>query len=176
MRSVFICSSHTWEERFETCRLVVGAGMELCCGALLGMGESDEQRLELLGQLRSVAPEEIPINFLDPRPGTPLGARDPMEPLEAIRWIALFRLALPRVILLYAGGREVTLRQFAGVGDDGGDQRPHRRQLSDDLGPRSERGPRDAQRPQDADRCLVESVIERCPVVGLRTCLPRRTG
>jgi len=117
-RSFFgsICTTHTWEERFDTCRLVREVGMELCCGVLLGMGESDAQRLELLGQLRDVEPAEVPLNFLNPRPGTPLGERALVEPLEAIRWIALFRLALPGVILRYAGGREVTLRDLQAMG------------------------------------------------------------
>jgi biotin synthase len=117
-RSFFgsICTTHTWEERFETCRMVRDVGMELCCGVLLGMGESDAQRLELLGQLRDVEPAEVPLNFLNPRPGTPLGERALVEPLEAIRWIALFRLALPGVILRYAGGREVTLRDLQAMG------------------------------------------------------------
>jgi biotin synthase len=117
-RSFFpqIVTTHSWEERFDTCRLVREFGMELCCGALLGMGESDVQRLELLGQLRDVDPAEVPLNFLNPRPGTPLGDRTLVEPLEAIRWIALFRLALPSVILRYAGGREVTLRELQAMG------------------------------------------------------------
>ncbi|HEX2119271.1 MAG TPA: radical SAM protein, partial [Acidimicrobiales bacterium] len=117
-RSFFgeIVTTHTWEERFETCRLVRETGMELCCGVLLGMGETDAQRLELLGQLRHVDPAEVPVNFLNPRPGTPLAGRPLVEPLEAIRWIALFRLALPGVILRYAGGREVTLRQLQALG------------------------------------------------------------
>ena len=111
-----VVTTHTWEERVDTCRLVRDAGMELCCGVLLGMGESDEQRLELLGQLRDVDPAEVPVNFLNPRPGTPMGDRPLVEPLEAIRWIALLRLALPAVILRYAGGREVTLRQLQAMG------------------------------------------------------------
>jgi biotin synthase len=117
-RSFFptIVTTHTWDERFETCRLVRDVGMELCCGALLGMGESDEQRLELLQQLRDVEPAEVPLNFLNPRPGTPLMIRKLVQPLEAIRWIALFRLALPGVILRYAGGREVTLRELQAMG------------------------------------------------------------
>ena len=117
-RSYFptIVSTHSWEERFDTCTLVRAVGMELCCGALLGMGESDAQRLELLSQLRAVDPAEVPLNFLNPRPGTPLGDRTLVEPLEAIRWIALFRLALPGVILRYAGGREVTLRELQAMG------------------------------------------------------------
>jgi biotin synthase len=117
-RSFFtsIATTHTWEERFETCRYVHEFGMELCCGALLGMGETDEQRVELLMQLRDAGPAEVPINFLNPRPGTPLGRRPLVEPLEAIKWIALFRLALPEVILRYAGGREVTLRELQVMG------------------------------------------------------------
>ena len=117
-RSFFpeVVTTHSWEERFDTCRVVREAGMELCCGVLLGMGETDRQRLELLGELRDVDPAEVPVNFLNPRPGTPLGERRPVEPLDAIRWIALFRLALPGVILRYAGGREVTLRNLQAMG------------------------------------------------------------
>ena len=111
-----IVSTHTWEERFDTCQLVREHGMELCCGVLLGMGETVEQRLELLGQLRDVEPAEVPLNFLNPRPGTPLADSPLVEPMEAIRWIALFRLALPEVILRYAGGREVTLGELQAMG------------------------------------------------------------
>ena len=117
-RSFFpqVVTTHSWEERFETCRLVRETGMQLCCGAILGMGESDDQRLELLAELRQVGPTEVPLNFLNPRPGTPLGGRPLVEPMEAIRWIALFRLALPAVTLRYAGGREVTLRELQALG------------------------------------------------------------
>jgi len=117
-RSYFptIVSTHSWEERAETCRLVKAHGMELCCGALLNVGESDAQRVELLTQLQELGPTEVPINFLNPRPGTPLGERPILGAWEAIRWIALFRLALPSVILRYAGGREVTLRDLQAIG------------------------------------------------------------
>lgn len=117
-RSFFpeIATTHTWEERYETCLLVRSCGMELCCGALLGMGETVDQRVELLGQLQSLDPTEVPLNFLNPRPGTPLQIRRPLRPLEALRWIALFRLALPGVILRYAGGREITLGEFQAMG------------------------------------------------------------
>ncbi|HWC37067.1 MAG TPA: biotin synthase BioB [Acidimicrobiales bacterium] len=117
-RSFFgrIVTTHTWEERAETCRLVRRHGMELCCGVLLGMGESDAQRLELLQQLRQLDPAEVPVNFLNPRPGTPLAERPIVGAMEALRWIALFRLALPGVILRYAGGREVTLGQLQAMG------------------------------------------------------------
>jgi biotin synthase len=117
-RSYFpqVVTTHTWEERAETCRHVRQAGMELCCGALVGMGETDAQRVELLGQLQEVGPTEVPVNFLNPRPGTPLGDRPPVAAWDAIRWIAIFRLALPGVILRYAGGREVTLRDLQSMG------------------------------------------------------------
>ena len=117
-RSFFpnIATTHTWDERYETCLLVRRHGMELCCGALLGMGETIEHRVELLGQLQSLDPTEVPLNFLNPRPGTPLQIRRPLRPLEALRWIALFRLALPGVILRYAGGREITLREYQAMG------------------------------------------------------------
>ena len=117
-RSFFdqVVTTHTWDERFDTCRMIRAEGMELCCGVLLGMGETVEQRIELLGQLRDVEPAEVPLNFLNPRPGTPFGDRPLVEPLEAIRWIALFRLALPSVILRLAGGREVTLRELQAMG------------------------------------------------------------
>jgi len=117
-RSFFgrVVTTHTWDERAETCRRVTAAGMELCCGALVGMGESDAQRVELLLQLRDLGPTEVPVNFLNPRPGTPLGDRAMVGAWEAIRWIALFRLALPGVILRYAGGREVTLRDLQAMG------------------------------------------------------------
>ena len=117
-RSFFpqVCTTHSWEERADTCRLVRDHGMELCCGALVGMGETDAQRVELLLQLREFDPTEVPVNFLNPRPGTPLGDRALVGAWEAIRWIALFRLALPGVILRYAGGREVTLRDLQAMG------------------------------------------------------------
>jgi biotin synthase len=117
-RSFFgeVVTTHTWEERADTCRIVIDHGMELCCGALIGMGESDAQRVELISQLAELRPTEVPLNFLNPRPGTPLGGRPIVAAWEAIRWIALFRLGLPGVILRYAGGREVTLRDLQAMG------------------------------------------------------------
>jgi len=117
-RSFFasVVTTHSWEQRAETCRLARRHGMELCCGALLGMGETDAQRVELLLQLQELAPDEVPLNFLNPRPGTPLGGRRVLDAWEAVRWIALARLALPGTILRYAGGREVTLRELQAMG------------------------------------------------------------
>jgi biotin synthase len=117
-RSFFgeVVTTHTWDERVATCRLVLDVGMELCCGVLLGMGETDAQRLELLCQLRDVGPTEVPVNFLNPRPGTPLAIRPVTPAREALRWIALFRLGLPGAILRYAGGREITLGDLQEAG------------------------------------------------------------
>src|SRR5262249_37553314 len=117
-RSFFpeIVTTHTWDERHQTCGYVREVGMQLCCGVLLGMGETVAHRLELIGQLAELAPTEVPVNFLDPRPGTPLAIRKPVRPLEAIRWIAMFRLGLPDVILRYAGGRELTLGELQAMG------------------------------------------------------------
>jgi biotin synthase len=110
-RSYFpqVVSTHTWEERWETLQLVRGHGMEVCCGAIIGMGESLEQRAELAAQLAELDPDEVPLNFLDPRPGTPFAELPVMDGRDALRTIAAFRLALPRTVLRFAGGRELTL-------------------------------------------------------------------
>jgi biotin synthase len=104
-----VVTTHTWEERWDTCQLVRAAGMELCCGGIVGMGETVEQRAEFAAQLAALAPDEVPLNFLNPRPGTPFSDRPVVEGRDALRTIAAFRLALPRTILRYAGGREITL-------------------------------------------------------------------
>src|SRR3954466_1842745 len=110
-RSYFphVVTTHSWEERFDTLRMVLDSGMEVCCGGILGLGETVEQRAEFAAQLAAVGPDEVPLNFLNPRPGTPLSDRSVLEAKDALRAIAAFRLALPRTILRYAGGREVTL-------------------------------------------------------------------
>ncbi len=104
-----VVTTHTWQERFETCQHVVSAGMELCCGAIIGMGETLEQRAELAAQLAALDPDEVPLNFLNPRPGTPFAEYPLVAGQEALKTIAAFRLALPRTVLRYAGGRELTL-------------------------------------------------------------------
>ncbi len=104
-----VVTTHSFEERWATCLMVKESGMELCCGGLVGMGESLEQRAELAAQLGELEPHEVPLNFLNPRPGTPFGDLEPMGTNDALRTIAAFRLALPRTILRYAGGRELTL-------------------------------------------------------------------
>jgi len=104
-----VVTTHTWEERFETLRMVREAGMEVCCGGILGMGETIEQRAEFAADLAALEPDEVPLNFLNPRPGTPFGDLEVLPATEALKAVAAFRLALPRTILRFAGGREITL-------------------------------------------------------------------
>lgn len=104
-----VVTTHTWEERWETLRMVGKAGMEVCCGGIVGMGETLEQRAEFAAQLGTLMPDEVPLNFLNPRPGTPFADQPVLGARDALRAIATFRLALPRTILRYAGGREITL-------------------------------------------------------------------
>jgi biotin synthase len=110
-RSFFpqVVTTHSFEERWDTCLMVKESGMELCCGGLVGMGETLEQRAELAAELASLDPHEVPLNFLNPRPGTPFGDQEVMSSADALRAIGAFRLAMPRTILRYAGGRELTL-------------------------------------------------------------------
>jgi len=104
-----VVTTHSYEERWDTCLMVRESGMELCCGGLVGMGETLEQRAELATQLAELDPDEVPLNFLNPRPGTPFGDLPVMGSADALRTVAAFRLAMPRTILRYAGGRELTL-------------------------------------------------------------------
>jgi biotin synthase len=111
-----ICTTHTWEERYETCLMVKDLGMELCSGGIMGMGETPTQRVDFAFELRELGPAEIPLNFLNPRPGTPLADRPVLSPLDALRCIAIFRLVHPSAIIRYAGGREVTLGDMQATG------------------------------------------------------------
>ena len=115
-----VVTTHSWEERWDTLRMVREAGMEVCCGGILGMGETLEQRAEFAAQLGELQPDEVPLNFLNPRPGTPFGDLPVMDASEALQAIAVFRLALPRTILRFAGGREITLGDLARDGMLGG--------------------------------------------------------
>jgi len=105
----YVVTTHTWQERWDTLTMVRGSGMQVCCGGIVGMGETLEQRAEFASQLAALAPDEVPLNFLNPRPGTPFHDLPVLPSSEALRTIAAFRLALPRTVLRYAGGREITL-------------------------------------------------------------------
>ena len=110
-RSYFpqVVSTHSWQERWDTLRMVRAAGMQVCCGGVVGMGETVGQRAEFAIELAELDPHEVPLNFLNPRPGTPFGDLPVMDPQDALRTVAAYRLALPRTVLRFAGGREITL-------------------------------------------------------------------
>ena len=117
-RAVFprICTTHTYDDRVETARLATEAGMELCSGGILGMGERLDERVDFAFELAELGPCEVPINLLDPRPGTPLGDQPLLSPREALQAIALFRLILPSAWLRLAGGRERVLGELQAMG------------------------------------------------------------
>ena len=110
-RSFFprVATTHTWDERHRTLEMIRNAGIEVCSGGILGMGESLAQRAEFAVQLAAFAPEEVPVNFLDPRPGTPFADRPLIDAAEALRATAMLRLAMPQATLRFGGGRELTL-------------------------------------------------------------------
>ncbi len=117
-RSFFprIVTTHTYEERVATVRAVKEAGMEVCCGGIIGMGETREQRVELAFALAELDVDSVPINILNPRPGTPLEGTPRLEPLEILKTFAMFRFVLPRKLIRYAGGREVNLGPLQPLG------------------------------------------------------------
>jgi biotin synthase len=100
----------------DTAQLARNAGMELCCGGILGMGETLEQRIDFAFELAELDPCEVPINLLDPRPGTPMAESTTLSPREALQAIALYRLILPSAWLRLAGGRERVLGELQGMG------------------------------------------------------------
>ena len=107
-----VCQTHTFEDRLNTIRAVKKAGMEACCGGIMGMGENQEDRVELALMLRELEIESIPVNFFDPRPGTPLGDTTPLTPLECLKALCMFRFANPTRDIRAAGGREVCLKNM----------------------------------------------------------------
>jgi biotin synthase len=108
-RSFFsqICRTHDFDDRLNTARIVNTAGLELCCGGIIGMGESRNQRLELAFSIAMLNPAEVPINILIPKEGTPLALTKTITSDEVIRTIAVFRFIMPKTILKIAGGREM---------------------------------------------------------------------
>jgi biotin synthase len=105
-----ICSTHTYEERVRTIEYVKEAGLESCCGGIVGMGEKPEDVVEMAFELRRLGVTSIPINFLDPRPGTPLANRPRPDPKYCLKVLCMARFVNPSRDIRCAGGREVTLR------------------------------------------------------------------
>jgi biotin synthase len=105
-----ICTTHDYEDRIHTGKIIKEAGLELCCGGIIGMGESPEQRLELAFSLADLHPDEVPINILISREGTPLMYNHPLTNEDIIKTIAVWRFIMPKTILKIAGGREKYFR------------------------------------------------------------------
>ncbi len=110
-----ICSTHSFDERVETVCKALGSGLSACCGGIIGMGETQYQRRDLAFTLAELGVDCVPINILNPRPGTPLETSVPPEPLEILKTVALFRLILPKATIKIAGGREKNLGDFQGT-------------------------------------------------------------
>lgn len=107
-----VCTTHTYQDRLNTVKLLKETGIEVCSGGIIGMGETMRQRLELAFALKELDVECVPINILNPRPNTPFEFVKPLEPLEIIKTIALFRLILQKSVIKIAGGREYNLRDL----------------------------------------------------------------
>ena len=101
-----ICTTHTWRDRYNTCKLIKKYGMELCWGVILGMGESVEQRIEMALELAEIQPDSIPINILMPIPETPFeNYGDKIDEENVLRTLAVFKIANPNSVLRFCGGR-----------------------------------------------------------------------
>ncbi|MEO0852128.1 MAG: biotin synthase BioB [Cyanobacteria bacterium J06648_11] len=102
-----IISTRTYQDRLDTLKIVADAGIQVCCGGIVGLGETESDRVELLQTLANLDPypESVPINALIPAPGTPLGELDPVEPIAVVRTIATARILMPRAIVRLSAGR-----------------------------------------------------------------------
>lgn len=110
-----VCTTHPYRERFATLIAAKNAGLELCSGGIIGLGETWEDRINLALTLRELAVASVPINILNPIPGTALAARMPLSPLEILKTFAIFRFILPAQVIRPAGGREMNLRDMQGA-------------------------------------------------------------
>ena len=107
-----VCTTHTYDERLETIRHLKSAGIKICSGGILGMGETRDDRCELAFALKELGVHIVPINILNPIAGTPFVNKDPLPPLEVLKSIACFRFILPRQEVMIAGGRTMNLRDL----------------------------------------------------------------
>ncbi len=107
-----ICTTHSYQDRINTCNIVKEAGIELCCGVIIGMGETVEQRIEMALELAQIAPDSIPVNILTPIKGTPFESYgDKIDEENIIRTIAIFKIANPKSSIRLAGGKKARLKE-----------------------------------------------------------------
>lgn len=111
-----ICTTHTFQDRVDTVQAVKAAGITTCSGGILGMGESNDDVIDLALSLRELNVTSVPLNFLIPIPGTPFAGKSMLTPRQCLRILCLFRLLLPSQEIRIAGGREVQLRQLQPLG------------------------------------------------------------
>lgn len=111
-----ICTTHTYQDRLDTLKAVRAAGMELCSGGIIGMGEADDDVVRMCFALRDLGVESIPVNFLNPIDGTPLAGKSDLNPRYCLKVLCLFRLANPTSEIRIAGGRELHLRSLQPLG------------------------------------------------------------
>lgn len=107
-----ICTTHSYDDRLRTISYLKAEGVLICSGGIFGMGETIEDRVDMLMDLREVGVDTVPVNFLNPIPGTPMGDVPKMSPLECLRCLAVARFVLPEADIKTAGGREVCLRDL----------------------------------------------------------------
>jgi biotin synthase len=106
------CTTHTYEDRIQTIQYLKNAGIKICSGGIIGMGETREDRCDLAFSLKEIGANVVPINILNPIKGTPFENNTPLPPLEILKTIACFRFILPRKEIMIAGGRTVNLRDM----------------------------------------------------------------
>jgi len=107
-----ICTTHCWSDSVETIRIAQSLGLFTCSGGIFGLGESTAQRVEMLGQIRALDVDSVPLNFLHPIKGTPLEDTTPISPLECLKVVAVARLMMPGKTIRICGGREHNLRDL----------------------------------------------------------------
>lgn len=114
-----ICTSHTFDDRVNTVKYAHEVGLQVCSGGIFGLGETEEDRIDMAFDLRELRVHSVPINILTPIPGTPLENNKEIDPKELLKDIAIYRFILPKVSIRYAGGR-VKLGEYAKLGLEGG--------------------------------------------------------
>jgi len=108
-----ICTTHSYDERINTIKLIQSYGIDLCCGVIIGMGETREQRVEMALELSELKPVSVPVNFLSPIKGTPFANMyNAIDEEEILRTLAIFRITLPKAYIRYAGGRSTRFSEI----------------------------------------------------------------
>lgn len=115
-----ICTTHTYEDKFVTIKNAQAAGLRVCSGGILGLGETPQQRVEMAFTLKELGIDSVPLNLLTPIAGTPFANNAPITPLEVLRTFAVYRFILPKAQIRTAGGREVNLRDLQALALNGG--------------------------------------------------------